>query len=428
MSRYKNIPAGLFGRNRQKLCERIGQSAVIVVFSASRQHRTGDQYYGYRQNSDFFYLTGIEEPGSVLVMCPQHPDETCRETLFTIIPDEKTKIWYGNTPTNSELSEISAISSIKPVESLNSFIDDMLCFSNRFYISFEANIRTTPGYNLKSNEVLNDFQNQYHYADFQNLDPVLKELRLVKEYEEISLIKQACRITRDAFSVLTKSVKPDKYEYEVESVITQKFIASGASDHAYLPIVASGSNACVLHYNRNDSLMINGDLVLLDFGAEYANYAADCSRTIPVNGRFSARQALLYNAVLSVFRQLKPEYKPGNTINILNEMAGILMQEEMLRIGLLSQEDIKNQDAENKAYKKYFMHGVSHFLGLDVHDVGDKETKLLPGMVLTCEPGLYLPGEKLGIRIENDILVDDYPIDLMADIPVEINEIEDLMA
>ncbi|NLA24153.1 MAG: M24 family metallopeptidase [Bacteroidales bacterium] len=428
MSRYKPIDSSLFSKNRKKLYQKISDPAIIVLFSAPLRNRSGDQYFPYRQNSDFFYLSGIEQENSILVFCPQHPDENFRETLFIPKPDEKTRIWQGDSINDEKAFEVSGIKNIKNIEDFNSYIKHLICFTNNVFISETANIKTDEGFEIQGLYLQKQFIEDNSYLTFHNLDPFLKDLRLVKENEEINLIKYACRITSDAFTNLCKIVKPNIYEYEVEASITHTFLSKGAAGHAYPSIVASGINACVLHYNNNSSLMKNGDLLLLDFGAEYANYAADCSRTIPVNGRFTERQLNLYNLVLSVFEKVKPEFKPGNTINKLNEIAGMLMQEELLRIGLISKQDVETQDEKTPAYKKYFMHGLTHFLGLDVHDLGDKDAEFVPGMVLTCEPGIYIPNENIGIRLENDILIgENDPIDLMENIPIYPEEIEDLM-
>jgi len=252
-------------------------------------------------------------------------------------------------------------------------------------------------------------------------------LRLIKEDTEIELMQKACDITGKAFQRVLKYMKSGKMEYEVEAEITHEYITNKANGHAYEPIVASGLNACTLHYVDNDKECRNGDLLLMDFGAEYANYAADCSRTIPVNGKFSDRQKDCYNAVLRVFKKAKKLFIPGNTIDNINKEVNQLIEKEMISLGLFTEEDVKNQDKEKPMYFKFLMHGVSHFIGLDVHDVGAKSTELKKGMILTCEPGLYIKEEGIGIRIENDILVDEIPIDLMKNIPVEVEEIEELM-
>ena len=241
------------------------------------------------------------------------------------------------------------------------------------------------------------------------------------------MIKKACDVTKQAFQRVLGFVKPDIFEYEVDAEITHEFLRNGSQGHAYAPIVAAGKNAFTLHYVSNNSVCCDGDLLLLDFGAEYGNYAADCSRTIPVNGRFSKRQRECYEAVLMVFKKAKQLFVPGNSIKKVNDTVNKWMEGEMVTLGLFTNEEVERQDEKNPLYKKYFMHGTSHFLGLDVHDVGEKDWLFEKGMVLTCEPGLYIEGEGIGIRIENDIMVDETPVDLMADIPLEVDDIERLM-
>ena len=256
----------------------------------------------------------------------------------------------------------------------------------------------------------------------------MTELRLVKEPEEIELIQKAISITNDAYIKVLKSVKPNIKEFETEAVITHEFLKQGASGHAYEPIIASGKNACILHYIENDETCKSGDLILFDFGAEYANYAADLSRTIPVDGTFTKRQKDVYNAVLKVQKEAIKLYIPGNSINTINSKVEKLIEIELIKLGLFTKEDVKNQDKDNPLFKKYFMHGTAHFLGLDVHDVGSKTEAFKENMVLTCEPGIYIEEEGIGVRIENDIIVAKEPIDLMSDFPREIEEIELLMA
>ncbi len=258
--------------------------------------------------------------------------------------------------------------------------------------------------------------------------PIITECRLEKEQEEIQLLQTACNITHKAFERVLHFVKPGVMEFEVEAEITHEFIRNRASGHAYYPIVASGKNACVLHYIENNRECKDGDLLLLDFGAEYANYAGDLSRTIPVTGRFTQRQREVYNACLNVFRSAVNMMVPGTTINTYHTEVCKVMEKELIDLKLFSFEDVKNQDPEKPLWKKYFMHGTSHFIGLDVHDVGTRDMVLKKGMLLSCEPGIYIPEEGIGVRIENDILVDEVPIDLMKDIPIEADHIEDLMA
>jgi Xaa-Pro aminopeptidase len=273
-----------------------------------------------------------------------------------------------------------------------------------------------------------DLKEKYPLHQYKRIAPLMKQLRQIKSELEVDLIREACKITDKAFDRVMKSLKPGMMEYEVEAEMTAEFIRNGANGHGYAPIVASGKSACMLHYTDNDKICNDGDLVLMDFGAEYANYTADMSRTIPVNGKFSKRQKECYDAVLDVFKQAREMLVPGNTIDKVNKAVNKLMEKKMIDLGLFTEEDVANQDQENPLYLKYFMHGISHPLGLDVHDVGSKYEPFRPGMVVTCEPGLYIEEENMGIRIENDILITEGgPVDLMIDIPVETDEIEAAM-
>ncbi|MDA3911667.1 MAG: M24B family metallopeptidase, partial [Bacteroidales bacterium] len=269
---------------------------------------------------------------------------------------------------------------------------------------------------------------------FNNISPTdicqeIHKLRLIKSEHEIALIKKAVNITKSAYAQVLNSVKPGMYEYEIEAILKQTMMSHGAGDFSFAPIVASGANACILHYVHNDAICNKGSLLLMDFGAEYANYAGDCSRTIPVNGKYSERQAEIYNAVLDVYYQAKKLFKPGTTIEAINQKTGEIMQEKLLSLGLINQKEIENQDPENPVYKRFFPHGTTHFMGLDVHDVGAKTETLSPGMVLSCEPGIYIREEALGVRIETDMLITDKGAeDLMTDFTVTIEEIEEIMA
>ena len=416
--RYQKINNQLFVKNRNKLSKLMKNNSISVVFSAQEMYRNGDQDFKYRQNSDFFYLTGIEQEKSVLLI-----DKTTiktKEILFILKPDKKTEIWEGKKLRKQEASDISGIKKIVWLDKFDSSITNIIENTNNIY--YQKDFKDDRIKSLK--KLASKHKKIIKYLD------IVKEitpLRLVKEPEEIELIKKAIEITRKAYIQVLKTTKPNKKEYEVEAEITYNFIKNGAGDHAYEPIVATGKNACSLHYIKNDDTIKTGDLVLMDFGAEYANYAADLSRTIPANGRFTKRQKQLYNAVLEVQKQAINLYVPGNTINLINEKVVALMEEKMIELGLFTKKDVENQNPEKPLFFKYFMHGTSHFMGLDVHDVGTKDTPFKENMVLTCEPGIYIEEEGIGIRIENDIIVAKKPIDLMADFPREIEEIEELM-
>ncbi len=393
-------------------------NSISIIFSAQEMHRNGDQNFKYRQNSDFFYLTGIEQEKSVLLI-----DKTkgkTKEILFILKPDKKTEIWEGKKLTKQQAIDISGIEKINWIDNFDTSIINII--ENAQNIYYQKEFKDKRIKNLK--KVISKHKETIKYFDIVS---ETTKLRLIKEPEEVELIKKSIEITRKAYLQVLKTIKPNKKEYEIEAEITYNFIKNGAADHAYEPIVASGINACSLHYIKNDDTINNGELILMDFGAEYANYAADLSRTIPANGKFTKRQKQLYNAVLDVQKQAIKLYVPGNTINKINEEVMYMMEDKMIELGLFSEKDVENQNPDKPLFFKYFMHGTSHFMGLDVHDVGTKDTPFKENMILTCEPGIYIEDEGIGIRIENDIIVAKEPIDLMADFPREVDEIEKLM-
>jgi len=402
------IPSKLFTRNREKLCGLMASGSMAVIMSAERKPRNGDQFYPYRQSSDFFYLTGINQEESLLVLYPDHADPELREILFIRKPTPKSELWSGPSLTPDKAGLQSGIGEVRWMEEVDGLLELMI-----------------PGAALVYTDQKDKFE---HGQKITPLSPLLIPLRMLKEFEEIEEIKKATRITHSAFLKVLKGLKPGIKEYQVEAEITGEFIRQGAQGHAYDPIVASGKNALVLHYIQNHSTCRDGELILLDFGAELNNYAADCSRTIPVSGRFSTRQLELYEAVLRVFKQAREMMQPGVLMADFHQDVGKLWEEEHLRLGLYTSSDIKKQTETDPLWKKFFMHGTSHSLGLDVHDPFDRSQAFAPDMVLTCEPAIYIPEEKCGIRLENDILItENGPVDLLQDIPIEAAHIEELM-
>jgi Xaa-Pro aminopeptidase len=361
-------------------------------------------------------------------MYPDNPIAKNREILFMTKPDPVLEVWHGKKFSKSEATEISGIETIIWIEEFDHLLDEMVFYADNIYLNQYLNPRFTSEVESRDLRFAHTVKQRYPLHNVERLGPIMTELRLIKEPEEINIIRHASSITAKAFDRILKFVKPGVFEFEVDAEISHEFRRNGAQRHAYPPIVASGENACILHYEKNQSVCNNGELLLLDFGAEFANYASDCSRTIPINGRFTQRQNELYNATLNVLNKTKAMMVKGTSLNLIGKHVGKLWEEEHVKLGLYSMEDLRQQDPESPLYTKYFMHGVSHFMGLDVHDVGTRFHTLEPGMVLTCEPGIYIREEGLGIRIENDILVtEDEPIDLMQQIPIEADEIEERM-
>jgi Xaa-Pro aminopeptidase len=423
-----SISPSFFQRNRYKLALSLKNRSLAILHSNDEMNRTTDQYFPFRQHSDLFYLSGINQEKTTLLIAPDHPDETLREVLVIRRSNAKLETWEGHKLTPDEASAISGIKNIKFQDEFDSLMAPLMLSSEQVYLNLPEYPKFIPELPCRNLRLANELRKQFPAHRYERLAPIMRELRVIKTDEEIELIRQACQITREAFIHVLKTIKPGKMEYEIEAGITYDFLRNGARGHAYQPIIASGRNACILHYIDNNSPCSDGDLLLMDFGAEYGNYAADCTRTIPVNGRFSARQKELYTSLLGVFRFACTYMKPGSSINKVHSEVCRRFGQEHVKLGLYTSGALENQDAENPLYQQYYMHGTSHFLGLDVHDVGNKDTEFRPGMVLTCEPGIYLPEENTGIRLENNILITgDGNIDLMKNIPIEPEEIEAIM-
>ncbi len=426
--RHQPIENLLFTSNRERFIHRLPKNSTALLFSNDQHPRNGDQLFKFRQNSDLFYLTGIEQEKTILLLAPDCPNEKLKEALFIIKTNEKLATWEGHKYTKEETRDISGITNIFWLDEFEASLREALSFTKTVFLNSNEYVKFFNEVPDKNHRFALDFKDKYPLHKIERAAPILTELRTIKSAEEINLIQKACDITKKGFERILKYVKPGVHEFEIEAEIDHEFTINRANGHGYAPIIASGKNACVLHYIDNNEVCSDGDLLLMDFGAEYANYTADMSRTIPVSGKFTERQAACYASVLNVFKELRKLYIPGNSPDLINSTAEKLMEAELIKLGLLTAEDVKNQDTENPLFKKYFMHGVAHPIGLDVHDVGSKYAPFEPGMVFTCEPGLYIREENIGIRIENDILITEgIPVDLMGNIPLEISEIERLM-
>ncbi len=426
--RYSKIEPGLFKRNREKLIGKLEKSSVAIIHSNDQMVRSGDLYYPYRQNSDLFYLCGIEQEMTVLLICPGHQDPAKRALLFLRKPEPKLETWEGRKLDKKSAVEISGITAIHWLDDFESVSRPLILGVSNIYFNVPELEKFKPEYPLRDERMMQEMKKVYPSHEIKRLAPLMTGLRLIKEPEELELIKESIRITGGGLKRVLGFVKPGMHEYEIEAELSHEFIRLGCGGHAYPPIIASGGNACMLHYIKNDQVCRDGDLLLMDFGAEYANYAADCTRTIPVNGKFTARQRELYDACLRVFQGARSLIRPGTTIDKINEGVGRLWEEEHIKLGLYTVAELRKQSKESPLHRKYYPHGTTHFMGLDVHDVGGKLEVLKEGMVLTCEPGIYLVEESTGIRLENDILITgDGNMDLMEDYPMEAEEIEDLM-
>ena len=402
------IPSNLFINNRASLAAQLPPKSIAVFTANEAMPRNGDQFFPFRQQSDFFYLTGINEENAFLIIAPDYPDESLREVLFIEPYDEMKATWQGEMLDAQHATELSGIKTVKGSDTFYSVLNDIAysgygdtIFLNSYeYPKYECNVETIQQRFLKK------IKGMYPMHQYGRTAPILNAMRMVKSDEEIKITQQACDITSKAFRRCLQTVKPGMYEYEVQAEIEYIFKQNNATGHAYAPIIAGGKNACCLHYSKNQSLLHDGDLLLFDIGCEYLNYSSDLSRTIPVNGKFTQRQKECYSLVLDVMKEITQLYRPGHCINEINQAAKQLMGDN----------------------GKYLIHGVSHHIGLDVHDSVDKFKPFEPGMILTCEPGMYIREEGIGIRIENDLLVTEgEPVNLFAGLPIEVEEIEAAM-
>ncbi|GJM33401.1 MAG: Xaa-Pro aminopeptidase [Saprospiraceae bacterium] len=426
--KYEPLSPELFKLNRQRFARKMTSDSIAIFHSNDLMPRNGDVFYPFRQNSGLFYLSGLDQAETVVVLFPDCIKEGFHELAFIQRTNDYLATWEGHKYTKEEARKASGIEKIYWLDEMDNILHELILLAKRVYINLNENDRfhsEVPSRDMRAAHRLTD---QYPGHKYHRAQPILKKLMMIKSPYEVEIIKHAINITGKAFHRVLEFVEPGRMEFEIEAEITYEFIRNRANGHAYHPIIASGKNGCVLHYSQNDQMCKAGDLLLLDFGAEYANYASDMTRTIPVSGQFTPRQREIYDAVLRVMEAARSMLVPGNTLEEYQREVGKTMEKELIKLKLLNKTDIKNQDPTHPAYKKYFMHGTSHHLGLDVHDLSNRYDPILAGMVFTCEPGIYVPEENIGIRLENDILVTDtHPIDLMSQIPVEAEEIEELM-
>jgi Xaa-Pro aminopeptidase len=426
--KYPCIDKQLFEKNRQNFTKRLSVNSIAIFQSNDEFPRSGDQTHTFKQNADLFYLSGIDQEQTILLLFPDCPNPLYKEILFIRQTNEQIAVWEGHKLTTLEAKNISGIKNVYWIDELWNILPSIISYANNIYLNTNENDRYVHQVPYRDIRFIEKIKNLYPLHKYERAALIMRELRPVKSEIEIELTKIACEITRDAFVRILKFIKPGVAEYEIEAEIIHEFIRKKASGHAYNPIIASGKNANILHYNDNNQICKDGDMILFDFGAEYANYNADMSRSVPVNGRFSQRQKDVYNAVLRIMKEARKMLLPGTIWNEYHTEVGKIVESELILLGLLDKHDIAKQDAKVPLYKKYFMHGTSHHLGLDVHDFASRYKPFEVGNILTCEPGIYIPKEGLGIRIENNILITkDGNIDLMDDIPVEAEEIESIM-
>ena len=427
--KYSAIDSNLFIENRKRFAACLKPNSIAVFASNDIMPTNADGSMGFVQNSDLFYLTGVDQEDTFLLIYPDAKNDSHKEVLFVKETNETIAIWEGAKLNQAEATKVSGIRTVMWSNNFDSFLKSIAFQAENIYLNSNEHARRYIETETAEMRFNKNIIAKYPLHKVERTALIMHKLRAIKSKYEIDLIQQACNITEKGFRRLLGFVKPGVMEYEIEAELVHEFVRNRSRGFAYGPIIASGFNACVLHYVENNKECKAGDVILLDVAAEYGNYASDLTRCLPVSGKFTARQKQVYNAVLRVMKGATAMLTVGNNIPDYHKAVGSMMEKELVDLRLISMEDIKNQNPDWPAYKKYFMHGTSHFMGLDVHDVGDFNRKLEEGMVFTCEPGIYIREENLGIRLENDILVTAKgPMDFMKNIPLEADEIEALMA
>ena len=427
--KYDRIENSLYISNRRKFSS-IMEKGTLAVFNSNDIYPiSADSTMPFQQHRDILYLSGVDQEESILVIFPNCSNEKHREVLFLRETNEHIAIWEGEKLTKEEAFKVSGIKTVYWLNQFETIFKQMMAEAKGIYINTNEHLRANTEVETREDRFIKKLRMDYPAHQVHKSAPIMHSIRSVKEQVEIDLMQKACKITEAGFRRLLKFIKPGVWEYEIEAELAHEFLRNRSKGFAYTPIVASGKNACVLHYIENNKQCHEGDVILLDVGAEYANYSSDLTRCVPVNGRFTDRQKKVYNAVLSVKKQAEQLLVPGTIMAEYHKEVGRIMEGELIKLGLIDSTDIKNQNPDWPAYKKYFMHGTSHFLGLDTHDVGLWSEPIRAGMVFTCEPGIYIPEEGLGIRLEDDLVVmaNGAPFNLMRDIPLEADEIEELM-
>jgi Xaa-Pro aminopeptidase len=427
--KYDAIDNRLFVENRKKFTNAMKPGSLAIFVSNDIMPTNADGSMGFRQNADLFYLSGIDQEDTILVLFPDVKDGKHREILFVRETSELIAVWEGAKLTKDQATAASGIGHVYWHHEFEKVMKPLFLQAEHIYLNSNEHARRYIDAQTAQDRFNRIIMDRYPLHRYERSAPIMHHIRSVKSTREIELIQQACDITERGFRRLLPFIKPGVWEYEIEAELIHEFVRNRSRGFAYGPIIASGKNACVLHYVDNNQQCRDGDVVLLDVAAEYANYASDLTRCVPVNGKFTKRQRQVYDAVLRVHREAAELLVPGQTFEKYNKEVGRIMTEELLGLKLIKKEDVTKENPEWPAYKKYFMHGTSHFLGLDVHDVGFFYEPMQAGMVFTVEPGIYIPEEGLGIRIENNILITTKgPQDLMRNIPIEADEIEALMA
>ncbi len=427
--KYEQISSELFKRNRAKFMAQMKPKSIAIFNSNDIYPISADSTMPFQQHRDIFYLSGVDQEESILLLFPDSIDKINKEILFVRETNEHIAIWEGEKLDKTQATGVSGIQTVHWLTDFDKVFFNLMTEAEVIYLNTNEHYRQSVVTQTREDRFIIKCKNDFPAHQVAKSNPILQQIRGVKEPEEIDLIQKACDITEKGFRRILKYVKPGIWEYELEAEFLHEFIRNRSKGFAYTPIIASGNNANVLHYIENKNQCKNGDLILLDVGAEYANYSSDMTRTIPVNGKFDKRQRQVYDAVLRVKNEATNMLVPGTLWADYHKEVGKVMTSELIGLGLLDKADVKKENKDWPAYKKYFMHGTSHHMGLDTHDYGELKKPMKPNMVFTVEPGIYIPDEKMGIRLEDDVIITDKgsPFNLMRNIPIEAEEIEDLM-
>ena len=427
--RYDPIPNSLFIKNRENFIAQMKPNTIAILTSNDVKHNNADDVMGFAQNNDLFYLSGIDQEETILVLYPDASKEENKAILFVKETNEHIKIWDGEKLTKEQATQVSGIERVEWTNDFETLLQYIAFEADGLYLGHNEHLkRVTKDQETQQDRMITWCKKKYPLHDYYRAAKITRDLRPVKSEEEVNQIQKAANISVDGFKRVLNACKPGIKEYEIEAELTYTFTKAGATRHAFKPIVASGKNACALHYNTNDDTCNDGEMILLDFGVCYANYNSDTTRCFPVNGKFSDRQKEVYSSVLHCLKEGSKLLKPGVAHADYEKNMATLVEAELIKLGLLNADEVTNQDPKKPLYKKYFMHGTAHHIGLDVHDVGLYSRNIEEGMVFTCEPGIYIPEEGIGCRLENDYLITkDGNINLTAAMPIEIEEIEAIM-
>ena len=426
--KYLPLNQNIFISNRKRFIKEMQPNSIAIFVSNDEFPSNGDALHSFKQNSDLFWLSGIEQEDSMVILFPDCSDAKYREVLVLVRPNELKEKWDGKRLRANEAKNISGIETIVWLDSIDALLQTWVHLVDNIYLDSNENDRKASIIRTREYRFIDEMKSSYPLHNYLRAAKILKNLRGIKIKEEVDVIQQAIDITENTFRRLLNFIKPGVMEYEIEAEIMHSFLSQRATGQAYGSIIASGDRARILHYVNNNEECKDGELILMDFGASYGGYNADLTRTIPVNGKFTRRQKTVYNACLHLHDYAKSILKPGISILDYTELVGEEATQQFLKIGLLRKSDVKNEDKENRAYRKYLYHGISHHLGIDVHDLGTRTEPIKAGMVFTVEPGIYIEEEQMGIRIENNLwITKNGHIDLMKNIPITVEEIETLM-